>query len=129
MNKFIAFLMAAGLIVARAEEPPTQQPVILPTVIVAGVTNKESLTSPPIDQAARLKKEVPGGFTLQGIDELNLGRASDMEDLFQNAPGLVMLSENEVEVSKVFIRGSGVYSEDEPIGVQYLIDGLTLNQA
>jgi iron complex outermembrane receptor protein len=56
------------------------------------------------------------------------GRASSMDDLFQNAPGLVMLSENEAEMSKVFIRGSGVYSEDEPAGVQYLIDGLTLNQ-
>jgi iron complex outermembrane recepter protein len=108
--------------------PGTAPAIRLPTVIVTGVTNKESLTSPPISQAARLKKEVPGGFTLQGIDQLNLGRASDMEDLFQNAPGLVMLSENEVEVSKVFIRGSGVFSEDEPAGVQYLIDGLTLNQ-
>jgi iron complex outermembrane receptor protein len=39
-----------------------------------------------------------------------------------------MLSENEVEVSKIYIRGYGVIQEDEPSSVQYLIDGLTLNQ-
>jgi iron complex outermembrane receptor protein len=81
-----------------------------------------------MSEAAKKKKEIPGGFTLQGSDQMYKGRVSSMDDLFQNAPGLVMLSENEVEVSKVFIRGSGVFSEDEPNGVQYLIDGLTLNQ-
>jgi iron complex outermembrane receptor protein len=107
----------------------TNAPAIpLPPVTVTGATNGASLTSPPISQAEKKKKEIPGGFTVQGIESLNQGRASSLDDLFQNAPGLVMLSENEVEVSKVFIRGSGVYSEDEPIGVQYLIDGLTLNQ-
>jgi iron complex outermembrane receptor protein len=100
----------------------------LPPVTVIGITNPGSLTSPPLSEAAKKKREIPGGFTIQGVDQLNQGRASSMDDLFQNTPGLVMLSENNVEVSKVFIRGSGVFSEDEPIGVQYLVDGLTLNQ-
>ena len=108
--------------------PGTVPPIPLPSVTVTGTTNGGSLTSPPISEAARKKKEVPGGFTIQGIGSLYQGRASSIDDLFQNAPGLVMLSENNVEISKVFIRGSGVFSEDEPAGVQYLIDGLTLNQ-
>jgi iron complex outermembrane receptor protein len=128
LRLYISFRLAAALVAAVAEVAPAQQPVPLPPVTVMGATNGASLTSPPISQAAGKKKEVPGGFTLQGIDSLNQGRASSMDDLFQNAPGLVMLSENGVEISKVFIRGSGVYSEDEPAGVQYLIDGLTLNQ-
>src|ERR1700728_1877390 len=127
-NLHLCFPLAGALIASGAEVSLSQPPVPLPPVTVTGSTNAGSLTSPPISQAARKKKEIPGGFTVQGIDSLNQGRASSIDDLFQNAPGLVMLSENEVEISKVFIRGSGVYSEDEPAGVQYLIDGLTLNQ-
>jgi iron complex outermembrane receptor protein len=120
--------LVGALIAAGAEAPSEPPPIPLPSVIVTGTTNKTSLTSPSISQALEKKKEISGGFTVQGIDSLNQGRASSLDDLFQNAPGLVMLSENEVEISKVFIRGSGVFSEDEPAGVQYLIDGLTLNQ-
>jgi len=126
--------MACYLIVPACAEsansPPaviqsTNAPIILPKITVIG---KPSLTSPPISVAEQKKEQVPGGFTVQGSGEMYKGRVSSLDDLFQNTPGLVMLSENEVEVSKVFIRGSGIYSEDEPNGVQYLIDGLTLNQ-
>lgn len=103
----------------------TNEPVILPSMLIVG---KPSLTSPPMSVAEEKKKQIPGGFTVQGSGEMYKGRVSSLDDLFQNAPGLVTLSENNVEVSKVFIRGSGVFSEDEPIGVQYLIDGMTLNQ-
>jgi len=108
---------------------PTNGPAIpLATVTVTAITNAGSLTSPSIEQVEQIKKEVPGGFTLQGLHSMNQGRVSSMDDLMQDAPGFVTLSENNVEVSKVFIRGSGVIQEDEPIGVQYLMDGLTLNQ-
>jgi iron complex outermembrane recepter protein len=127
LRPVVIVLLTASVLSLRAQQ--TNEPAIpLPPVVVTGLTNRESLTSPSIDQAAREKKEVPGGYSLQGIGQMNLGRASDMEDFFENSPGLIMLSENEAEVSKVFIRGSGVFSEDEPAGVQYLIDGLTLNQ-
>jgi iron complex outermembrane recepter protein len=106
----------------------TNAPIVLPEITVVGRAVTNSLTSPSIAAAQGLKKEVPGGFTIQGVDAFHQSRGSNFEDLFQNTPGLVTLSENEVEVSKVFIRGSGVFSEDEPPGVQYLIDGLTLNQ-
>jgi iron complex outermembrane receptor protein len=112
-------------------QPPkvqgTNAPIILPSITVIG-TIPDSLTSPSMSQAEEKKKQIPGGFTVQGIAPMYQGRVSSLDDLLQNTPGVVMLSENEVEVSKVFIRGSGVYDEDEPIGVQYLIDGLTLNQ-
>jgi iron complex outermembrane receptor protein len=120
-----AVQLLASPVLKSAQAATTNAIITLPPVTVVG---KSSLTSPSFSRAALKKKQVPGGFTIQGVDPMNQGRASSVDDLFQNAPGLVMLSENEVEVSKVFIRGSGVYSEDEPIGVQYLIDGLTLNQ-
>jgi hypothetical protein len=109
--------------------PPTGSAIPLPSITVTGATNRGSLTSPPISQVERLKREVPGGFTIQGIDDLNKSRASSLDDLLQNAPGVIMLSENEAEVSKIYIRGYGVIQEDEPSSVEYLLDGLDLNQA
>src|SRR6204780_4807377 len=84
------FLLAGALIASGAEVSPSQPPVTLPPVTVTGSTNAGSLTSPPISQATRKKKEIPGGFTVQGIDCLNQGRASSIDDFFQNAPGLVL---------------------------------------
>src|SRR5579884_311910 len=87
-----------------------------------------SLTSASLDDAARQKKQTPGGFTLKSADEMQLGRASSFEDLLQAAPGVFLQSENGAEVSKISIRGSGITSEDEPLGVMFLMDGLNFNQ-
>jgi hypothetical protein len=67
-------------------------------------------------------------FPLSKASVQYIRNASPAYDLFQNTLGFVMLLENKVEVSYVFIRCSGASSEDEPVGVQYLIAGLTLNQ-
>jgi iron complex outermembrane receptor protein len=124
------FLIISVLpLLAQSSSSPTPKttPTPLPTVQVTGTTNR-SLTSPPLSQAAASKREIPGAFTLQGDDDFNKTRASSLDDFLQNTPGVIMLSENEAEVSKIYIRGFGVIQEDEPSSVQYLIDGLTLNQ-
>jgi iron complex outermembrane receptor protein len=126
---FVAAQLFAAVSLQAFVASSANAPTILPPITVIGTNVPGSLTSPSLSGAALKKGQVPGGFSLQGVDSLYEGRASSFDDLFGNTPGLVMRSENEVEVSKVFIRGSGVYSEDEPVGVQYLIDGLTLNQA
>ena len=54
---------------------------------------------------------------------MNRGRAWNFEDLLQRTPGVFLQTENGAEVSKVSIRGSGILSEDEPLGVQFLLDG------
>jgi iron complex outermembrane receptor protein len=102
--------------VAQAEE-----------VTIVGQTNG-SLTSATPDKSAIQKTEVPGGFTIKTADEMNNGRASNFEDLLQRTPGVFLQSENEAEVSKISIRGSGITSEDEPLGVMFLLDGLSYNQ-
>ena len=56
------------------------------------------------------------------------GRASNFEDLLQRTPGLYLQTDNGTEVTRISIRGSGIFSEDEPLGVQFMLDGLTLNQ-
>ncbi len=97
-------------------------------VIVTGETESESLTSPSAEKAAEQKSEIPGGFTLKTPDGMDRGRASNFEDLLKQTPGLYLQTDNGTEVTKVSIRGSGILSEDEPLGVQFMLDGLTINQ-
>jgi Outer membrane receptor for Fe3+-dicitrate len=88
-----------------------------------------SLTSVSPEESAKQKTSVPGAFTIKTADEMELGRASNFEDLLQRTPGVFLQSENGAEVSKISIRGSGITSEDEPLGVMFLLDGLNFNQA
>ena len=87
-----------------------------------------SLTSLSPEESAKQKRQVPGAFTVKTTDDMELGRASNFEDLLQRTPGVFLQSENGVEVSKISIRGSGITSEDEPLGVMFLLDGLNFNQ-
>ena len=121
-------LLAAGIL--RSQEiPPTNAPTVLPKITVIGTTNSTtSLTSPSIKDAAAQKKEVPGGFTIRDAKQMDQGRASNFLDLLGGIPGLTLQSENGMEVSKVSIRGSGILSEDEPLGVIFLLDGFPFNQ-
>ncbi len=87
-----------------------------------------SLTSVSPEESAKQKTAVPGAFTVKTTDDMELGRASNFEDLLQRTPGVFLQSENGAEVSKISIRGSGITSEDEPLGVMFLLDGLNFNQ-
>jgi iron complex outermembrane recepter protein len=88
----------------------------------------ESLTSVSLEESAKQTTQVPGGFTIKSADDMKLGRASNFADLLQRTPGVFLQSENGAEVSKISIRGSGITSEDEPLGVMFLFDGLNYNQ-
>ena len=88
-----------------------------------------SLTSASPEESAEQKLQVPGAFTVKTTDDMELGRASNFEDLLQRTPGVFLQSENGMELSKISIRGSGITSEDEPLGVMFLMDGLNYNQA
>jgi iron complex outermembrane recepter protein len=87
-----------------------------------------SLTSTSPQESAKQKTQVPGAFTVKTADDMELGRASNFEDLLQRTPGVFLQSENGMEGSKISIRGSGITSEDEPLGVMFLMDGLNFNQ-
>jgi iron complex outermembrane receptor protein len=87
-----------------------------------------SLTTMSPEESAEQKTQIPGSFTVRTNDDMELGRASNFEDLLQRTPGVFLQSENGSEVSKISIRGSGITSEDEPLGVMFLMDGLNFNQ-
>ncbi|HEU0209998.1 MAG TPA: TonB-dependent receptor [Candidatus Udaeobacter sp.] len=96
-------------------------------VTVTGEAIK-SLASRSPEQSDKQKTEIPGAFTVKTADDMQLGRASNFEDLLQRTAGVFLQSENGTEVSKISIRGSGITSEDEPLGVMFLLDGLNFNQ-
>jgi iron complex outermembrane recepter protein len=132
-----ALIMAQGLVVvapAQATNPPpakiadTNAPTVLPEIIVEGKAVPDSLTSPSAEKAAAQNTQIPGGFTIKTSDEMNKGRASNFLDLLAGVPGLFMQSENGMEISKVSIRGSGIESDDEPLGVEFLLDGISFGQ-
>jgi iron complex outermembrane recepter protein len=127
-------LIAASLFAtanARSASPSstnvggTNAPVVLPSITVVG---KTSLTSPSAAQAAEQNAQIPGGFTIKTTDEMDKGRASNFLDLLQGVPGVFMQSENGMEMSKISIRGSGIESDDEPLGVEFLLGGISFDQ-
>jgi iron complex outermembrane recepter protein len=115
-----------GSQIARAAET-SNKPAEAEEVTVTGEATG-ALTSASPEESAKQKTQVPGGFTIHSAAEMKLGRASNFEDLLQRAPGVFLQSENGAEVSKISIRGSGIASEDEPLGVMFLLDGLNYNQ-
>lgn len=104
------------------------QSAVSDQVVVTAGQVSESSTAPSMAEAEKQKDETPGGLTIKSTDDIARGRASNLADLLQRAPGLFMQTDNGTEVTKVSIRGSGILSEDEPLGVQFMLDGLTLNQ-
>jgi outer membrane receptor for Fe3+-dicitrate len=118
-----AYLLGAGTLYS-AETAPTNGPITLPPVTVIGIPN--SLTSPSIGKAAIQKREVPGAFTLRDTQEMERGHASGFQDLLAGVPGLILQSENGTEVGEASVRGSGVLSDEEPIGIEFLQDGFPM---
>ena len=127
---FVAVVQLLATTASRSADVPSNDDTeSLNRVVVSAQAEPESLTSPSFEAAAEQKKAVPGAFTVKNAEEMERGRASNFEDLLKGTPGLFLQTDNGTEVTRVSIRGSGILSENEPLGVQFTFDGLTLNQA
>ncbi len=122
------FAQSTNVPPSTAKTAGTNTPIILPEVKVVGQAMPESLTSPSAETAGALKTQIPGGFTIKTTDDMKKGRASNFQDLLQGVPGVFLQSENGMEISKISIRGSGIESDDEPLGVEFLMDGISFDQ-
>src|SRR5215472_14920684 len=122
-SRFIAVIAIQAAQAADTSNSPAQAEEVTITGQATG-----SLTSESAGDSAEQKTQIPGAFTVKTNDDMELGRASNFEDLLQRTPGVFLQSENGMEISKVSIRGSGITSEDEPLGVMFLMDGLNFNQ-
>src|SRR5215467_12561428 len=125
----LAITAAVAVIAVQAAQPAESSSNTAETegVTVVGEPTGSLISVPP-EEAAKQKTQVPGAFTLKTNEDMELGRGSNFEDLLQRTPGVFLQSENGSEVSKISIRGSGITSEDEPLGVMFLMDGLNFNQ-
>jgi iron complex outermembrane receptor protein len=124
--RFTAVALIAIQNVRSAADTSTKAAELQEVTVTGQATS--SLTSGSPEGSAKQKTQVPGAFKVKTADDMELGRASNFEDLLQRIPGVFLQSENGAEVSKISIRGSGITSEDEPLGVMFLLDGLNFNQ-
>src|ERR1700722_6081309 len=115
-----------GSLLQAADVSPTNTPTVLPPVNVIGHMKGESLTSPSPEKADEQKQQIPGGFSVKTNTEQ--GRMSNFQDLLEGTPGVTLQTENGVEVTKISVRGSGIDSDDEPLGVEFLLDGISFQQ-
>jgi iron complex outermembrane receptor protein len=124
-------LFIAGILFNLAQIPhacaqDTNRAVVLPTTTVIGSNTPSA--HPSFAEAQQQKRQVPGALTIRGNSVMNTGRGQSFQDLLGGIPGVTLQSENGIEVSKYSSRGSGILSEDEPLGVIFLLDGFPFNQ-
>jgi iron complex outermembrane receptor protein len=89
---------------------------------------RRSLTTPSVQEAQEQADETPGGTTVRSADHFQEGPARSLCDLLKNTPGVYLESDG-TEISRVSIRGSGIQADDGPIGIQFLLDGIPMNDA
>jgi outer membrane receptor for Fe3+-dicitrate len=64
-----------------------------------------SLTSASPEESAKQKTAVPGAFTVKTTDDMELGRASNFEDLLQRTPGVFLQSETVPKFARFQFEG------------------------
>ncbi len=124
----IAWAFGKANVARSADTASTNAVTVLPEIVVTGSNAPASLTSPSLHEANKQKGQVPGGFTIRSATNMDIGRGSSFEDLLSGIPGLTLQSQNGMELTKVSIRGSSILSDDEPLGVIFLLDGFPFNQ-
>jgi iron complex outermembrane receptor protein len=100
--------------------------VIIDRITVYGA--RRPLTTSSEQEAQQHVNETPGGATVRSADRFQEGSARSLGDLLRNTPG-VYLESHGTQSSKVSIRGSGIQTDDGPIGIQFLLDGIPTNDA
>jgi iron complex outermembrane receptor protein len=114
--------------IGQAEVPANPDGGVMPRVEVVGVQEPYSTTAPPKELAEQQKVQVPGSLTIRDTEDFQRGRASGFADLLQGIPGVMVQGESSAEAGEISIRGSGILADLEPIGLQFLADGFTMNQ-
>jgi iron complex outermembrane receptor protein len=99
--------------------------VILDKSTVYGI---QPLTTPSAQDALLGIDRTPGGAFLRSADQFQQGPARSLGDLLRNIPGVRCESQG-TQTTKVSIRGSGIQTDDGPIGIQFLLDGIPVNDA
>ncbi len=123
----MALFFSAGF---RARCGEDHKPEPLPQVVVTAPQPESPPSVPakvPADNSNSPTRQTAGGADIVSVQKFIEGRTGTAVDFFEGTPGLFIQSENGAQFLRISIRGSGI--ESEASGIQYLIDGVPINQA
>jgi iron complex outermembrane recepter protein len=122
---FAGFSAAATTGAADSSAGKPDSVVVLDKSTVYGL---RPLTTPSAQDALLRVDRTPGGATVRSADQFQHGPARSLEDLLKNIPGVHCESQG-TQTTKVSVRGSGIQTDDGPVGIQFLVDGIPVNDA
>ncbi|HSI83882.1 MAG TPA: TonB-dependent receptor [Candidatus Methylacidiphilales bacterium] len=136
--RFLCRLSAVSILVITCWSVPAySQPVKsdLQEVVVTAqkTTDKDKpsspLTIPSATSAREQLEKVAGGTNFINADEYRNGRVSTIKDALDFQPGVIVQPRFGSDESRLSIRGSGIQRTFHGRGLQFLQDGVPLNQA
>ncbi len=86
-------------------------------------------TRPSAEQAADELRRIPGGTTLIDEARIRRGRAANLADVLDDAPGVFARSRFGADELRLSIRGSGISRTFNTRGIRLLRDGLPMTEA
>ena len=92
-SSLLAITAVALIAIPRAQAADTSSNTAETEVVTVTGEATGSLTSTSPDESANQKRQVPGAFTVKTAEDMELGRASNFEDLLQRTPGVFLQSE------------------------------------
>lgn len=100
----------------------------LPTIEVSDHAPR-SLVTPTREQAAQDLQRVPGGASIVDAQSYRDGPTSNLQDVFEFAPGVFAQNRFGGDEVRISIRGSGISQDFAVKGLRYLRNGLPISEA
>ncbi len=85
-RRVLAITVVAVIAIQEAQAANTSNNSAETEAVTITAEATESLTSDSAEESAKQEKTVPGAFTVKTTDDMELGRASNFEDLLQKNP-------------------------------------------
>ncbi|HQZ27348.1 MAG TPA: TonB-dependent receptor [Verrucomicrobiales bacterium] len=118
----------------RPVPPPTPrtipQPAPEPPLLIDDLAPQPiSLTVPSVEEARAELMLLPGGTAIIDAEDYKRGRATNLKDALDYAPGVFVQPRFGSEESRLSIRGSGIQRTFHGRGLKLMQDGVPLNLA
>lgn len=98
-------------------------------ISVTAAPLRDSLVTPPAEEARRRIERIPGGVGMVPADEIRDGRAQNVKDVLDFVPGVFAQPKYGQEDARLSIRGSGLSRAFHLRGTRLLRDGLPITDA
>jgi iron complex outermembrane receptor protein len=120
----VFLLISLWAVPAWAQKPPTLPPVVVETQRLVPERRQTD------EQARDELERVPGGVDLVPQREIEQSRASNLKDVLDFTPGVLIRSRfGAADESQLSVRGSGLRDNFHLRGINVLLDGFVYGQA